>query len=120
MFHSAPRFRLSTFELGLASTHHFRLGGRQGVIRIKPAFRLYEHAVLLLCECHQVSRLKLERFEDLPRNHNLASLPNAAESLLAWCFFMVSNRSGLTPRSQCKGMPGFVKRPLRCRSFFCK
>src|SRR5260370_19577031 len=59
MFHDAPGFGLSPFELRLTATDNFRLRRRQGVIGINHAFRFYEHAVLLLGERHKIPRLEL-------------------------------------------------------------
>src|SRR5436190_1693827 len=81
MFHSAPGFRLSTFELSLTAAHDFRFRWREGVLGIKHTFRFYQHAVLLLGERHKVPHLEFEGFENLARDDHLPALPHATDSL---------------------------------------
>src|ERR1700733_16085212 len=81
MVYGAPRFRLTALELCLAAAHDFRLLGRQRVVGMDSALRLDQHAVFLLGERHQVPGPKIERFEDLARDHHLAALTDSTASL---------------------------------------
>jgi len=75
-------FTLPHLVLGLL--HESAFFSAKDVVGIIRARGFDEHAIFVLGERHQVPRLELEGFQDLARNHHLAALPDAADSLVGW------------------------------------